>query len=451
MRAAPSPHRARGTVQRRKSHKFAAIAAGLFLATGVTWGGLNSDMGKLISAFGNIMLLTCLLVAAPADDRFWQQARLLLAFVVLAVVWLVIIHFGIAVVPFARDPLSLAPDLFGIELAAIAGSVAILLCGMRIGANSDDGNFAVTWFIVPTAIIFGITFALRSLGQTDQISIWTLSWQGRFAGPLGNANVTAAVAGCMAMIILGQILKDACGGLTSDTERQGQGRLRYFVHFALLAVSLVSLTATASRFALIMTVALVVLLIWRATRLGLPKATTRYLAVGAAIAAFAFAALAPQTLLADRFSEIDSEGGARLFMWSHYLELVLASPIYGYGIGSFSVVNQQNLTSLELANALWRVNSPHNILLQMALGGGLLYLGAMLVAAGHIVTAIARDLSLRHWPIDRLGCASGIALIGACSCVDIALDVPAVVALALFLCGLLWRPAKIAAVPAQAS
>jgi O-antigen ligase len=442
-RVGPSPGRPKGTVHKRQNHKYLAIASGLFLTIGITWGGFNSNIGKLMSAFGNILLLLALLIASPTDDRFWYRARTVLALVAFAAIWLTCIHLGIAIVPFAQPPVSLAPDMFGLELATIAGAVAILLSGMRIGSNPDDALLAASCFLIPTSMIFFVTFILRVLGFADQFTIWELSWQGRFAGPLGNANVTAAVAGFMVLIVLGQMLKQTAGRFAPDDYTRTPRSVRYIVLLAILAVSLVALTGTASRFAIVTTAALAILLIWRAARIGLPKVAIRNLAVAAVLTGIlVWISGSGLGLVADRFSAIQGEGNARIFMWGHYLDLVLRSPVYGYGLGSFSSLNAQSLTNLALANALWRVNSPHNILLQIALGGGLPYLTLILAAAWLVCKEILHDLSAQNWPIDRLAIAAGLTVIIACSLVDIALDVPAVITLMLFGAGLLWRPAK---------
>lgn len=139
-----------------------------------------------------------------------------------------------------------------------------------------------------------------------------------------------------------------------------------------------------------------------------------------------------------RFDTLGSEALVRSMMWDHYLDLAAAAPLQGYGPGSFPTLNAATLDNPLTARSLWFVNSAHNLFLQIALAGGIPYLILMIWAGWRILTPVGQLARRGQLPVDTLGTFAFVLLILSCATVDIALDVPAVILVTLFLTGLLW-------------
>ncbi|MGE4324107.1 MAG: O-antigen ligase family protein [Sphingobium sp.] len=439
----------RGVVRRRRTSGLALLPArapalaALIVSSGALFAGYDSLLGQAVAYLLNAALLVLLLFLFPPPLAFWRRLAPALALIALAALWAAVGHGGVALIPGFAAPRPLAPDLFGVEMLGYAGGVAALLGGAVLGSRPGTVQPFLRW----TAgfnlgwIVWGLV--LRAGDMQDVFDLWTVTRQGRFTGTIGNANVTAAVAGAMALIVAGQ-LHAAIG---AGWRRRPVPVLVPAGAFLLFAGAMI---ATASRSALLSLLGLLLLLVLAGQSRGAPgdrlRAFLSSIGVVWIAGALTILLLVAGPILTARFAELDGDAALRLTMWSHYARLAAEAPLYGYGWGGFASLNAHSIQDVLLAQKLWNVNSAHNVLLQLTLNGGLPYCGMILAAFALIAASLAAHLRREGWGVPLLAPVLALAQILACAMVDIALDLPAVVTLFLFLGGLLWgralRPAE---------
>ncbi|MET1755181.1 O-antigen ligase family protein [Novosphingobium sp. RD2P27] len=402
----------------------------LTVTVGLAFNGLNSATGQAVVAIlGGGMLLTLLLAERP-EEQFWRERKPVLVPAVLAFAWVCIGALGVTV---SDTPMPLAPDFAATSLLSWLGSFAALVCGSILGMKRVRSRKALelVTFFIGMSLLAGLI--LHFLDQPSRSSaFWAISRQGRFAGLIGNVNVTAAVAcGTIILALMMSANRLQQGNRSKDMAVALAG-------FAIAGIALVAAFLTAARFPIVAVMALGVLTLFLTTRTarGRGRKTYRFGLVFAALACAI--GLTSSELLLTRFEAIGTEVAVRSLMWQHYVSLVLEAPIQGYGPGSFPALNAASLDNPVLGKTLWYVNSAHNIVLQLALEGGLPYLALMFLAG----LRIARDVLPLIWSgrmsIVFVGVFAMSMQILVCALVDIALDVPASIFLAMFLTGLLW-------------
>lgn len=397
------------------------------------WNGYDSASGKAVSAVTNGLALSLAAFRFPPSPRFRAAAWPLLACAALAFLWAALPHSGL--LPFPGNPVTLAPDMAMAEMVGYWAGVAALFCGAL--AARDARGRGIALLLLATAIslilLFGLILRFTPLGEWTDYGL--LARQGRFLSTVGNSNVTAALAGASSLLALWPLVDRQPLGLT--------GRRVILLRIAMgavLAINLTAMVATASRFTIIVFFLGALCLLWpgmkaRPTR---DRTLIAGLTIAVALAAFFFAPSAD--LLSTRLGRLGVESGDRLFMWLHYADLALAAPVYGYGYGGFSSLNSAMLTSLEAASALSTVNSPHNILLQLVLVGGLPYALLIGAAAALWLRDFFARVKSKRLSAHRAAPLAALALLLASAMVDISLDYPVAITITLFLAGLLWTP-----------
>lgn len=409
-------------------HQSLPLITAATIASGLLFNGFNSAIGKTASCLLACALATVLLADRRPSMSFWLAIRMGLGALCLAVAWLIVI----AVTP----GMAFAPDLALTDILGVAGCIAALLAGCLMGLDGLQTGGARLLIVFFAILTFLIGLALRELGADGTLDYWSVVRQGRLAGTIGNINVTAAIAGGIALLAVGLALDRTAG--RSRRKRRDRETAMALALFVCAILALVTLALTAARFP---TVALVLV----AAAFGMSEAMAgrfRLRTLAKAVMAIGFLAIcvtiANTDLLMERFTRLDSEGAVRTMMWRHYFDLWLESPHYGYGPGAFSEINTHRLDTPQLARALWSVNSPHNVLLQLLLKGGWPYALLIGVAAWSIARPIVRHLAGPKATFEDRGVGAFLMLVLACSLVDIALDVPAAVQLMAFLAGTLW-------------
>jgi O-antigen ligase len=365
----------------------------------------------------------------------WRALLPVAAIAGLAALWaavpLVATSFaGIAVSP------PLVPDLMAGEFLELFADVAALACGFLIARGRIGVGDVLHWLIVFGAaeLLFGL--ALRQAGETSGFGMWTPNPAGRFGGTIGNANVEACFAAVVAILAYGQAMIAMRRRRAKGTTIALMLRIAFYWLAVLLGVG--ACVATASRTTTVLIIAGIVVLTarrwWR--RHNLRRAALPVGLVG--IIVVAVLATAYSDLLFERFGDVNGGAGGRVEMWSHYLALAERSPWFGYGLGGFSTAAAHSLTDPITAQHLWAVNSAHNLFLQLWIQAGIPYLALILLAAGWVGFGIARNLRRDRVDLQGLSLLIAILIVIGCSMVDIALDVPAIAALLLFLAGLAW-------------
>lgn len=408
------------------------IVAALALASGTLLGGFDSFVGQSLSGVLAGLIVALVVIAIPPTMAFWRRTAPVLACSAAAYSWVVLAHYlpSSSIVPAQ----TLTPDLAAPEMIAYWSGLAALIVGALISRNHHHVNLALMTliFINSAALLFSI---VAQQGLMDGlIDSWSMARQGRLMGTIGNANVTATIAATTGLLATHMLLKR----ITAPTI----ATLPFiFALGAALFVSVIALISTASRFANLIFVLSAATLIWLTFRQCHQQRGLRIcMAVLTALFGIAWWLTPNGGLVSERFELLNIESGDRMLLWQHYLGLAWAEPLYGYGFGAFSTLNMASLTNLEIAQALWSVNSPHNIGIQLLITGGLPYLLLLVGAAAWLVFDLVRINDwLKPGPM-QVAIGLAVVIFIAMGCIDIALDYPVSIYQMLFLAGLLWTP-----------
>ncbi|MGH1559739.1 O-antigen ligase family protein [Caulobacter segnis] len=150
------------------------------------------------------------------------------------------------------------------------------------------------------------------------------------------------------------------------------------------AVFGVALALTASRGGIFATVvSLAVLLIWQVIAQGRKVRAVAIIGGAAALLVVVGLAMRSADLTAARLEDPQGDASDRQVIFAAHWEAFKSSPWFGFGLGSFPVVNQL-ITTTENLNVLFDVRATHNLYLQWleeaGIVGGLLMLAWLLVA-----------------------------------------------------------------------
>lgn len=410
------------------------IVVPIGLASGLLFRGFDSAQGAAACSIINGMMVMAMLLLRPPILSFWTGVAPILTLAGGAALWLILIQVGIPVVPFADRPVAFAPDMFAPEFAGWMAGLYAFMIGALMAANRRDARWAMNTVLFAMCGILLIGLIVRSVGGQGALDYWSLSRQGRFAGTIGNANVTAVVAGMVALLATGRLLSlmRREPGKKPDTRTT----VNMLCHAGAWLIAVVALASTASRVPIILTTALVLLLTARTLSRG--RINWTRLAVYAAPAIILVTVIAQAELFQTRLDGTSYEWGARLGLWSQYWDIAMTSPVYGYGLGGFQSINVFAMSGVRFAEGAWIVNSAHSLVLQILLVGGAPYLLLMTALGWRVARDIVRDYAGSPWSTRRWSVALAILLIVLCAMVDIVMDVPSTITLALFLTGLLW-------------
>lgn len=408
----------RGTPKWRRNGSAARQAAfgALLVSVGVTFDGLNSAFGgPLLFLLCGAALLT-VLTLAPPPMIFWRRAAPIILLAVVAHLWALVPAMN-AVGTYAT------PDLIGAEMIGAAALLAAFLAGACI-AGRNAGAVAVDWLVVLACANVAIGLMIREVGDSLPLDLWRSMGNARFAGTVSNPNVAGAYFGMMALLALGRAVN----------ARAGEGAVGQAVTAARwIAVLLCAgaCTITASRSAVVAMLGMVVVSFVRARTLRTALLVVLGLAllIGAGLG----------DLVIGRIGLLDETSTGRAAIWTNDWAIVQASPWFGHGFGSFSSVQMRWIDDPRLAQELWTVNSAHNLVFQLLVEGGVGYVLLLMAAAiwtGWRVVGNLRRPDADPW---RAGGVAALAVVVACAMVDIALDVPALAAVTLFLLGMLWE------------
>ena len=222
-----------------------------------------------------------------------------------------------------------------------------------------------------------------------------------------------------------------------------EGDIRFILRYGALILIFACLVLTASRLgALAVMAGLGVSLglsVWKEGQGALSlrsRSTTRLMVFGV----FLVLALAGQ-LLISRLGEVDGGLSGRSVVFAEHLKAFLASPLTGYGLGSFPTVNDQLVTP-ETFYALWNIRAAHNVYLQWleetGLIGGLLMLAVVAVIHWEIVKGLQARTSLGWLLRGVLGCSAVLLVQGLG---DFSLQTPAIALMWALVLGLGYRVA----------
>ena len=413
------------------------------IASGLFFGGYNSLAGMAVAYLLTGAAALLLLTGAPPEQDFWHALRWPAGLGLAALGWQGLNQAGVLALLGGHPPL--APDYFLPNLLGLGAAGLACLSGMLMGRERREFRLALRWLCHWAAISLAIGILLWS--APAPLVDMSLSWRGRFAGLIGNANVSAVVGGMVVLLALDSFLEPL---IHRPAKRPWRSRAALAaVPLAEMLVGATAMSIASSRITILVTLALVLLTL--ALRLSGRRWRARWPVLAVAVAGMTLAVLLPGgEMAAKRFDYVGFDASIRLRMWDYLAGLAMMSPFNGYGPGSFSALNEHFLTDERLAEQFWNINSAHNVVLQILLNGGLPYLalvcGGVLLLWRDIVRYVHGGASrwrerLAAWKdlgAARRAALCACALMLACASVDIVLDVPAMTCLFFFLTGLLW-------------
>ena len=412
---------------------FATIEPGLFLR------GFDGPIGQATACLLTSLVLAGLLISMRPTALFWRGHASALALFGLALLWLVAV-FGVRwMFVFANSELPLAPDLFLPKfLGTLAGFWALvigLLCSRLSGSKVTTADWILLLLTLYAALGL-IQWFLLSWGLSQD---WSVVYQLRFAGLIGNSNVTACICGAACVL--------AWGNLWYGYGKPGLAASRFQVLAAVaLTINFLALLVTASRVAFFATVMAMAVQALRRRRERQTMTAPMHWRLAPMIAVAGGVLLIIWTQAASglmaRLNVLDADSAQRWAIWRHFAENVPAALWTGYGSGSFASLNLYTMNGGLAHYRLWAVNSSHNLLIQLLLVGGIPYLvlmtaGAAMIAADIFGSALWTGRDERFAAL-----VLGAFVILAGGVVDIALDLPAGVIVLALLAGLAWGQAR---------
>ena len=237
--------------------------------------------------------------------------------------------------------------------------LACLFLGCQIVGASEVRRRALVWFLL---LALG---AFAAVAIVDHVS---LRAHQRLTATLLSPNSAATLMGVgliFAVMFFSQALQRAGGSLRLD--RLG---LDASLSLGLAAVFGVALALTASRGGIFATVVgLAILLTWQVIAQGRKLRTVAIVGGAAALLVVIGVAMRSADLTAERLQNLGSDAAVRQAIFDAHWEAFKTSPWFGFGLGSFPIVNQLIATTENLP-ALFDVRATHNLYLQWLEEGG---------------------------------------------------------------------------------
>lgn len=317
------------------------------------------------------------------------------------------------------------------EITKLLGLASAFALGALHGVRRDRAEAtvrALVWVGGGYASIALITF----------VSGLQIAQGGRLTGGFLSANSAATVFGVLTVLGVALLLRDwrrAEGrGLTARLTQTA-------VPIACVALTALCLLLTASRMGMVASLcALAALMAWTFARQ--PKAKGASLVVGGLLAGLGLVLLfGGNDLIWSRLGEAQVGLGDRSALFATHWNAFLASPVFGWGLGSFDAVNLHLMTA-ETAPELWTIRATHNVYLQWLEEAGVVGAVPMFASVAWIIGASLMRVASGQGQGLMIGliCLNLVVLIHGL--VDFALQVPSIAAFWSFLLGLQFAFAR---------
>ncbi|WP_082730921.1 MULTISPECIES: O-antigen ligase family protein [unclassified Sphingomonas] len=405
----------------------AALIVALFLQ--LTALGANTEMLGLQAATANMIVALVALIWLKPPPGWWQPASAVIVPAIAAFAWAAIA--SVANQGVGGLSLGVRPALVGLVL--LAGAMGAATTGLIVGGCSRSLDPLCRAFLV-----VGAAWMVLSLGLhlTEPGHVWGVDkglQAGRFSATLLNPNAAGSVLAAIGILAAGRLIANIQHAAERYWIDPPLPALAFNGAALLLAALLTAMTQ--SRAAAAMLAVGVAILIVR--KLGARTHRLRWPLMGtvAALVAIMFAAL---IVTGPSFAKIAMTGDdlrLRVEAIRHFGALTAGSPWFGYGYGAFDALNAAHLDPVT-ARLFWNFGAAHSSPISAAIQYGWPFVGLLTVSIATAATMVTR--TWRHRPPG--GAAVGMLLasggIIACSLIDIALDVPAVAALAAAMAGL---------------
>jgi O-antigen ligase len=313
-----------------------------------------------------------------------------------------------------------------VEIVKLVGLAAAFGVGALQGVSRSRGQATLEGIIWAGGVYAAISLVTFLAG------VQVAQGGGRLSGGFLSFNSGATVFGVLLVLSLAVFLR---AWKRTDGLGFSKRLTRTAVPLSCLSLCAVCLILTASRMGLVATaVALVILLLWetassRKGRLPVWIGALLLLAVGAVLT------FSGNDLLWTRVGGIDADVDVRGQVFTVHWQAFLASPLFGYGLGTFDAINNQIMTSETVGN-LWVIRATHNVYLQWLEEAGIVGSVPMFLLVGLVlVLSVGRALGGKGKGLQRgLVCASMVVLVHGLT--DYALQVPSISGFWAFLLGL---------------
>ena len=346
-----------------------APAAFLFclLAAQLLRGGLAAEWA-LAATIASAAILAIMLARREQEPRFSGDP--LFAALEILFPFVLIVALASAVMAWVAGPIrgaSLDPSATLVEILLLLGLGCAFLLGAGFGDDRAQRQFMIDGVIFGVAALAGWALALMALRGEARLSA---------------SYVSPNTAGT----VFGAVLVLAMNVLASSLRRFAQPGERLAIMARGLACLVLgaALMSTASRGAFVAaTLALIASFapqFWRRSRGGGMQVSILLVAtIGLIVFAFCGGGLI------DRLSASDAQIDSRGPIFALNQALFVRSPLTGYGLGAYDVVNKINLNLNNFAE-LWSIRSAHNVYLQWLVEGGLVAAAAMFATVALILT-----------------------------------------------------------------
>lgn len=435
--AAPAPER--GALGAWRDEGWIAVATpALIFAGHALYGAMRPQTALLMVLTASLLLLGCLFRRKLRRDLFRLDGLMLPAALFAAVV-LVAIWSLTSLVPGGPHPtwafLGITPGAATVDRSAttleiikLLGLGCVFLLGAAGGASDARARLAVNVILALGALLAVWSF-FAFVGNPDRRP--GLRMEATFL----SANTAATVFAVLFVM---------CGGpVASRLLAEGRGRLSRLAPYALAALTfLICLFMTASRGGFVAAsagfAAFIVLLVFGG-RLKWSRAVV--LGVFGALVIFALLAVAGEFLL-DRLIGSSPEFGSRTDIIRIHWQAFLASPLLGYGLGSFDVVHRTLLDPATFPKVR-TVRAAHNIYLGWLEQGGLLGALPMFACVGAVsMTAMRKGFRRARMRTVIFALISIDAVFLVHGATDFGLEMFSVAALFAYLLGLQFSLAQ---------
>ncbi len=332
-------------------------------------------------------------------------------------------------------PTPLDPDLLGIAWCHAFALVALVLaCGMA-GRLRGFARAVTTGLCVCASLLIVAMLALRGFGPPGLADMMMDHRNHRFTGLIGNANAAGISFGMISLLMAG-VARDRWEIWRARSRPHSPLAIPLALIGTIVALVLVAMTQSRAAFAAtIVAHGVYALAPHPVSRVPSTSPRHRVVALLALTIGAGAVWLAAPSVLA-RYSIADADGSGRIAVLRHYFRLARDAPVFGYGLGGFSRFNAQTLTP-DTVLLVGDFGAAHDAPLQLAIEAGWPAVALVAIAVLGIGSRIVRTPGLLRATLAR-AMLLAVAIAGAGSLIDIALNVPAIAALSAALLGLVW-------------
>ena len=299
-----------------------------------------------------------------------------------------------------------------VELTKLIGLAAAFSSGLLLADTDRRAELTLRALCAGSALFAVFALLQHVITPTRVLGTAKLMFADRLTGTFLSANIAAGFFGGVALLNLATL--DA--GPQVHASRV-EGDVRFILRYGALILIFACLVLTASRMGALAVIAGLAVSFGlslykeRDAAMSLRSQSTARLVV---FGVFLLLAVAGQ-LLISRFGETDRGLSGRSVLFSEHLRAFLASPLTGYGLGSFSAINDQLVTP-DNFYSMWNIRAAHNVYLQWLEEAGLVGALLMFSVIGLIHWEIFRGLRSRQsmgWLIRGvLGCSTVLLVQG---------------------------------------